>query len=122
MEHKVKKAKFISLLYFITLGIVNLGASLVNGQLIALDPIIVALAITPLILTTRVVFLSLGILGSFISLYIGVACFIFNFQQGSTTPQLSFMMGYLLAISSFAASSLLIYSGLNSTKTAGLQN
>lgn len=53
MEHKVKKAKFISLLYFIILGIVNLGASLVNGQLIALDLIIVALAVTPIVINYK---------------------------------------------------------------------
>lgn len=116
MEQNVKRAKLIGLSYFISLGVINFGATVFNGQFRVLDVIILLLTLTPLIVNTKGVYLSLGAFSACISLYMGFACLVMNIQPNTDTSQLAFMMGYLLAVSSFIASLLLIYTGLHFAK------
>jgi hypothetical protein len=113
MEQRVNRVKFIGISYFILLSVVNFVATMLNGQLRALDFIIIFLAFTPLILNNKIVNFGFGILGVVISLYIGFACFMMNFLPNTNTSQFSFNMGYILSISSLIASSLLIYTSTN---------
>jgi hypothetical protein len=116
MEQNVKRVKLIGLSYFISLGVVNFGATVFNGHFRVLDVIILLLTLTPLIVNTKGIYLSLGVFSACISLYMGFACFVMNVYQHMDTSQLAFMMGYLLAASSFTASLSLVYTGLHFTK------
>lgn len=116
MEQNVKRVKLIGLAYFISLGVINFVAAVFNGHFRVLDVIIVLLTLIPLIVNTKWIYISLGVLSACISLYMCFACFVMNMYQHTATSQFAFMMGYLLAASSFVASSLLVYTGLHFTK------
>jgi hypothetical protein len=101
-------------LYFILLGITNMVATMLLSDLHTVDFIILAVTCIPVIINSNVVYLLFGIMGAFISLYMGIAGLAFNVNPAVVhTSQLDFVMGYLLAISCFIASSLWIYAAVN---------
>ena len=122
MEQKVNSIRMIGLSYFILLSVVNLGATLWYGQLSALDFVLVCLALTPVLFKSKKVYLSLGVFGALVSLYMGVACLVFNLQPNTMTTQFSFNMGYLLSITSLTASSMLIYTGVHLIRSIKMEH
>ena len=117
MEQRINRARIIASFYFILLGLINfLATALSNYEFNLRDSIVLLVVIAPALINNKSVYLIFGVLGALISLYIGIACLILNIQAYPTTNQFSFLMGYVLAISAFIASSLYIYSGLDHSK------
>ena len=112
-EQKLKAAKLVGSMYFLMLGLINFCATLFYSSIYLIDFIILLFGFLPLLVNRRLFFLSFGLLASFISLYMGFACLTFNINPEIHTSQASYNMGYLLAVSSFLSSLLLVYVGLN---------
>jgi len=117
IEQKIKNARVIASSYFILLGLINLFTNTLSDyQIIMRDSILLLVFISPALLHNKSVYLVFGSLGAIISLYIGIACLILNIQAYPTVNQISFLSGYALAIFTFTASSLYIYSSLDYSK------
>lgn len=108
-NRKRKTAKLIGAIYFLLLGLVNFGATWIFAEINNLDVVILAIACLPLIVNKDYFSFSFGSLTAFIAFFLGYACFTFNVDPNISTSAFSFFMGYLLSVSMFAASFLLIY-------------
>lgn len=108
-ENKQKTAKQIGAIYFMFLGLVNFGATLILAEINSLDVVILALACLPLVVDKNYFYFSFGVLAAVLALFLGFACLTFNPTIG--TSAFSYFMGYLLCISLLVASFLLIYGG-----------
>jgi len=117
MERKVKKMGFFGAIYFVALGLLNFIISGLVSKIGAIDFIILGIALIPILLRHKNLYLVFGVSAALLSLYIAFACFTMNLQPGNLTTPFSFLLGYLLAITSFGASSLLIYAGLDHGKS-----
>jgi putative exporter of polyketide antibiotics len=114
-EQKLKAAKLVGALYFLGLGLINFCATFFYSQIHLLDVIILSFGFLPLVIKHRSFSLIFGLFAGFISLYLGFACFTFNLNPQIHTSQTAYNMGYLLSVTAFLSSLLLIYVGLNST-------
>ena len=111
-ERKLKTAKLVGSLYFLGLGLINFSATIFYSKIYLIDFIILSFGFLPLLVNRKLFFLIFGLLAGFISLYIGFACLSFNLNPEIHTSQTSYNMGYLLAVTSFLSSLLLVYVGL----------
>jgi hypothetical protein len=114
-EQKIKTAKLVGSMYFIALGLINFCATFYYAKINLIDFIILSFGVLPLLINHRLFFLIFGLLAGFISLYMGFACLTFNLNPEIPTSQTSYNMGYLLAVTSFLSSLLLVYVGFNWT-------
>lgn len=108
-NRKRKTAKLIGAIYFLLLGLVNLGATWAFAEINNLDIIIIAIACLPMIINKNYFSISFGVLSTFIAVFLGYACFMFHVDPNISTSAVSFFMGYLLSASMLVASFLLIY-------------
>jgi hypothetical protein len=115
-EQKLKTAKLVGSIYFLGLGLINFCATYYYAKIHLLDFIILSFGFLPLLINHRIFLLLFGLLAGFISLYMGFACLTFNLNPEIHTSQTSYNMGYLLAVTSFLSSLLLVYVGLNLTE------
>jgi cell shape-determining protein MreD len=120
MELKAKKLQVVGSLYFIVLSLAGIATTIIYHQTIGPELLVLFLAIVAYRLNNRNFNLTCGIIGAILSVYVGIACFIFNLQAGTTTSSYSFLLGYLVAISSFVASSFLVYAGLDTQSDSKL--
>lgn len=109
---KVTRARKTGVLYFAALGMVNLGATIFNGQLRPLDVVILVVTLLPMLITKKWFLFVFGLMASLVSLYMGAACLKFNLTPGISTQQISFIIGYLFAAANLYSAALLIYAGL----------
>ncbi len=109
-----KVAKLIGAIYFLILGVLNFGATLIFAEIRILDIVILALACLPLLINRNYFYFSFGILAAIIALFLGYACLTFNLDPAIGTSGFSYFMGYLLSASLLVASFLLVYGGSQS--------
>ncbi len=112
-EQILKTAKLFGSMYFLALGLINFCATFFNAKINPIDFIILSFGLLPLLVNKKLFFLIFGLLGCFISLYMGFACLTFNLNPRIHTSQISYNMGYLFAVTFFFSSLLLVYVGLN---------
>ncbi|MES2458426.1 MAG: hypothetical protein V4594_22905 [Bacteroidota bacterium] len=115
------KAKLTGSLYFIALGFSNFGFTILNGHFRPLDVVILVLSALPLLVNKRLFTLLFGLIAGFMSVYIGIACLVFNFVKETGTSQTDFMMGYLLAFTCLLSSLLLVYAALRASSQGALK-
>ena len=107
-----KNAKLIGLSYFTVLSLANLTWSIAHKQPFGLDLIILGFTLATLYANSKLVYLMAGSVGMLVSVYIGVACLIYQLNVLSNASNLSFTLGYLLASASFVCALLLVYTGI----------
>jgi len=110
-----KNAKLIGLSYFSMLFLASLTWSIAHHQPFGLDLIILVLTLVTIYANSKLVYLIAGAIGMLVSVYIGVACLIYQLNGLSNASNLSFIFGYLLACTSFVCSLLLVYTGIKYT-------
>ena len=111
MAKDINSARAIALIYFTSLFLISIVLGAKNHQPIWLELILLLIVGLTLLLNSKRLYLTIGILGLCISFYVFIACLIYNVQNLTDASQGSFFIGYLTSITSFAASWLIFYVG-----------
>jgi len=121
-EQKLKAAKLIGSVYFLGLALINFYATFYYSKIHVIDVIILLFGFLPLLIKHRSFSLIFGLFAGAISLYLGFACFTFNLNPQIHTSQTAYNMGYLLSVTAFLSSLLLVYVGLNTTRKREMES
>jgi hypothetical protein len=121
-EQKLNAAKLVGSVYFLGLALINFCATFYYSKIHLIDVIILSFGFLPLLIKHRSFSLIFGLMAGFISLYMGYACLSFNLNPQIHTSQTDYNVGYLLSVTAFLSSLLLVYVGLNTTRKREMES
>ena len=116
MRKNIKTIRIIGCMYFTVLFLVSMALSVRNHQPIWLELLFLSITAATFFINSKRLYLAIGVPGVCISFYVFIACLIYQVQGLSEASHVSFLIGYLTAGTSLAASVVVVYLGMHASE------